>query len=117
MAKALFDKLERKWMDFKRHAAHPKMLQSSICGGDWSSLAGVKRSLSAVSVCPACCLLLYTPRGRARTHSNTPTHADVCTHALSISPLCRTQTHHDMHSGLAYIIRAAETDQTPVHTC
>ena len=73
--------------------------QSIISTADWSSLA----ELSAASVCPACCLSLYTPKGGGLWHThNTPT---------------RTQTHTDTHTHTHTHFSSSPSLSTHTATC
>lgn len=90
---------------------HPTDASIYYLWGDWSSLA----ERSSAERLP--CLLSLIIHTQGEGH-DTLTH----THTLSVSPVVHTHTHLDLRScaqlsDLAYIIHAAETDQTPMHTC
>ena len=86
-----------------------------LIGRVWLSWALRASALPAVSH--------YThPKGEGydtlTTHPPAPKPAQTHTHTHTLFLISlAVHTHRDMRSGLAYIIHAAETDQTPVHTC
>lgn len=50
--------------------------------------------------------------------TDAPTHLITRTNTFFfffIPPVVHTHTHNNMHSGLAYIIHAVQTDETPMH--
>lgn len=60
-------------------------------------------------------LLLYTEGGEGydtRTHPPNHTHKHFF---FFFYPSCCPHTHNNMRSGLAYIIHAVQTDETPMH--
>lgn len=82
--------------------SHPTDASIDYLWRDWLSLA----ELSAVSVCPACCLSFYTPEGRAMTHTHTH-------HTLCISSVVHTHT-----STYAQILLTSSMQQKKIrHPC
>ena len=76
--------------------------QSIISTADWSSLA----ELSTASVCPACCLSLYTPKGGGLWHThNTPTRTQT-----------RTDTHTHTHT-FPHLPRCPHTPRHALRSC